>query len=892
MPWDFHSFIMQAKRIFSLLVIVFFVIAACTSTREIIEDTNPKTKKLKLTEGFMAEHLYSPSENDQGSWVAMTFDDKGRMITSDQYGSLYRLTIPASGSGSVTPNVVKLTLNTGEAIDSIGMGYANGLLYAFNSLYVMLNNGKNNKEFPRKSGLYRLQDTNQDDTFDKITLLKELVGQGEHGPHSIVLSPDQKSLYVIAGNHTDVPEMDSYRLPSNWQEDNLFPLIKDPRGHANDRMAPGGWIANLDPEGKHWELYSAGYRNAFDMAFNEAGDLFVYDADMEWDFGQPWYRPTRIVHATSASEFGWRTGNSKWSPTFPDNLPPVINIGQGSPTNLLHLKDAKFPQEYKNSLLAFDWSFGIIHAIKLRPEGGSYSAKREEFLSGLPLPLTDGVIGPDGALYFLTGGRRLESDLYRVAYTGNNNTDSIEPAPLTPENELRRSLEKLHEEGTTSEAIDIAWPHLSHLDRHVRYAARMVLEKQPVNSWSQKALNEVNNIAATQALISLARQGDKTLKDPYFSKLLSINYNELNESQQIDILRAFELGILRFGTPTKVQKANISNYLSSAYPAKTAQLNRSLSKILLYVDAPEAISKTLTLMRKKQEDTESLMDETATTSEDLIMRNPQYGNAIAEMLSKMPPQQHTYYATVLTMAKKNWTKEQREEYFSWFKKAFEFKGGMSYNGFINKTRLLALANVPRSELAYFEGISAKDGFKSGESEEMIYPEGPGRRWNTEQAVKLVEGKLQNRNFKIGQAMYTATTCKMCHTMNGEGGAIGPDLTQLGTRFSVKDMLESIIDPNKVVSDQYAATQFSLNDGSSIVGRLISENKETYNVSQNPYDPTAIEKIAKSDVISSKSSAVSTMFPGLINSLNKEELKDLIAYLMSGGDKENDMFTKD
>ena len=300
----------------------------------------------------------------------------------------------------------------------MSMGYAHGLLYAFNSLYVMVNN-RPSKQFPRPSGLYRLQDTDGDDHFDKVTMLRELKGEGEHGPHSIILSPDKKSLYVTAGNHTDVPPMDAYRLPSNWKEDNLFPLIKDPRGHANDRMAPGGWVAQVDPEGKRWELMAAGFRNEFDIAFNEAGDLFTYDSDMEWDFGLPWYRPTRICHVPSGAEFGWRTGNSKWLPANPDNLPPVLNIGQGSPTNVFYGQNAKFPQKYRQSLFAFDWSFGIIYSVHLKPKGATYEGTREEFISGSPLPLTDGVIGPDGALYFLTGGRRLESDLYRVYYTGS-----------------------------------------------------------------------------------------------------------------------------------------------------------------------------------------------------------------------------------------------------------------------------------------------------------------------------------------------------------------------------------------------------------------------------------------------------------------------------------------
>lgn len=852
---------------------------------------NSKLGKLKLTEGFKAEHLYSPSESKQGSWVAMTFDNKGRMITSDQYGSLYRFRVPAIGSSEAL-SVEKLKIGTTANIDTVGMGYAHGLLYAFNSLYVMINNGKNNKTFPRKSGLYRLQDTDNDDQFDKITLLKELVGEGEHGPHSIVLSPDKQSLYVILGNHTDLPPLDSYRLPSNWQEDNLFPLIKDPRGHANDRMAPGGWIANLDPEGKKWELVSAGYRNAFDMAFNEAGDLFVYDADMEWDFGLPWYRPTRICHATSASEFGWRTGNSKWSPTFPDNLPPVINIGQGSPTNLLHLKDSKFPAKYKSTLLAFDWSFGIIHAIHLKPSGSTYSGQREEFLSGLPLPLTDGIIGPDGALYFLTGGRRLESDLYRVSYTGNENTNTITAAPINQANALRRSLEKFHTGGANKDALTAAWPQLKNPDRFVRYAARLAVEHQPVAEWQDRALAEKDPVALTQAIIALIRQGKGDKKNEILKALQSVNFLTLSQAQQLDLLRAFELAFLRMGQPDAAIKPKVIAYLNPLYPANNAHLNRALSKVLIYLEAPKVIERTLALMDIKEEaGSNALKEETATASSDLILRSAQYGADIAGMLSKIPPAQQTYYATMLSLAKTGWTPALHERYFKWFQNAFSFKGGRSYVGFIDRARKLALKNVSEDKKSYYDKLSGGEMLsKSGNDlATATYPKGPGKNWNLTNGLPLLDSGLVGRNFEQGKAMYAATTCANCHSMRGEGGAIGPDLTQLYTRFSAKDMLEAIVEPNKAVSDQYAATQYSLKNGNSIVGRLINEDKNFYYVSQNPYAPDILEKIPKKNVVSAKYSPVSIMFTGLINSLNAEELKDLMAYLMAGGNENNAMF---
>jgi len=888
-----------------------FVGNACRNTKEAnavtgqatavsAKPTNPKVAKLKLASGFEAEHLYSPSENEQGSWVAMTFDDKGRMIVSDQYGFLYRLVLPPVGSASTKPTVERLNIGpdapgTDPAKPKVGMGYAQGLLYAFNSLYVMVNHNKS-PEFEKGSGLYRLQDTNGDDQFDQVTLIKELKGEGEHGPHSIVLAPDQKSIYVIAGNHTDVPEMNAYRLPFVWKEDNLFPLIKDPRGHANDRMAPGGWIAKIDPTGTNWELISAGYRNAFDIAFNEDGELFAYDADMEWDFGMPWYRPTRINHVTSGSEYGWRTGNSKWSPNFPDNLPAVLNIGQGSPTNLIHGKNARFPEKYRRALYAFDWSFGIIYAVHLKPDGASYLAEGEEFISGSPLPLTDGAIGPDGALYFLTGGRRLESDLYRVTY-GNNTLDNgkLASAKFSKEvkkaQKIRKQLEEYHTTPAKAGGVAFAWPYLKHPDRFVRYAARIAVEHQPVTQWQDRVLQEKDPIILTQAGIALARHGDSSLRDKLLTTLVSnIKYDQLSESQQLDLIRTFELVLARMGQPEAGVKEQVIAYLNGEFPANTNNLNRELSKLLVYLEAPQAVQKTLALMDNAKDD--ASYQKTFSASSDLILRNPQYGLDIANMLAKAPPAQQMYYATVLGGAKSGWTPDSYEKYFTWIKNAFNYKGGLSYVGFINKSRQMALANVPQDKQEYYKTLSGEALLSSSGNDlanNAPNPKGPGRNWQMGDALPVVESGLATRNFEQGKAMFAASRCISCHSMRGEGGNVGPDLTQLGTRFSSKDMLESIILPSKVVSDQYAATIFALKDGSSVLGRLTNEDNDKYVVSQNPFAPEQLREIPKKEVTSSKISNISIMMPGMINRLNEEELKDLMAYLMAGGNKEHKVY---
>ena len=868
------------------------VLLACAKKEEVRQLTgNPKIDKLKLPDGFVAELLYSPGENDQGSWVAMTFDDKGRMITSDQYGFLYRLELPPIGSDStVKPKVEKLIV--GNAPDSlVGMGYAQGLLYAFNSLYVMVNHNPNEK-FSQPTGLYRIQDLDGDDQFETITQIRELKGQqGEHGPHSMKVTPDGKGIYLIAGNHVDVPEMNSYRLPRVWQEDNLFPLIKDPRGHANDRMAPGGWIARINPEGTDWELISAGFRNAFDFDYNEVGDIFAYDADMEWDFGMPWYRPTRINHATSGSEFGWRTGNSKWSPNYPDNLPAVLNIGQGSPTNAMFGFKANFPSKYKKALYAFDWSFGIIYAIHLTPNGASYDATAEEFISGSPLPLTDGIIGPDGAFYFATGGRRLESDLYRVTYKGE--LDEYVPlteADLPQEAKLRRELEQYHKAGAPAEGLEKAWAQLGHADRHVQYAARIVLEHQPVDSWKAKAIAETDPAKKIHAILALAHHATDADAAAMLTSLMQVDYKALSAREKQDILRTIEVILYRYDKGAEPVKQQLVAYLDPNFPANDNLLDRSLSILMAHLDAPTAVGKTLALLKNAKDDPN--YQKTFTASSDLIFRNPQYGMDIANMLANVPPAQATFYATVLGGADKGWTPAQREEYFKWINHALTaYKGGRSYVGFLDRARKMALASVDKAEFEKYDEMSGGKLLTASGNDIAntgVQPEGPGRRWTLEEAEPLV-ANLVGRDLVKGKAMYAATLCQSCHTMQGEGGAIGPDLSQLGTRFSPKDILVATINPSETISDQYHATVLELKAGGSIVGKLNDEDAQNYYISQNPFAPNDIKTVAKNTVVLKKNAEVSIMMGGLINRLNEEELKDLMAYLISGGNADHPVY---
>jgi len=154
---------------------------------------------------------------------------------------------------------------------------------------------------------------------------------------------------------------------------------------------------------------------------------------------------------------------------------------------------------------------------------------------------------------------------------------------------------------------------------------------------------------------------------------------------------------------------------------------------------------------------------------------------------------------------------------------------------------------------------------------------------------LREREDQPRSFEEGKKLYAAALCASCHTMGAEGGNVGPSLTQAHTRFSTNEMLWAIMAPSDVISDQYAATKFTLEDGKVVTGRFVNEQDGEIYVNTNPYDLQQSIKIDADKVVSRENSPVSTMPPGLLNKLNPEEVADLMAYLMAGGDENSEVY---
>jgi putative heme-binding domain-containing protein len=826
--------------------------------------------KLQALPDFKIEHVLRADAKIHGSWISMTRDPKGRLLLAGQRNQ----------------PVTRLTIKDGkvekEEILKLPVSEIMGMLFAHGALYVN-GGGKDSAGKSAGYGLFRLKDTKDTGEFDSVELLREWQGgAGEHGAHGLVLGPDQK-IYTVNGNFTGVP---NDILPSsphrNYADDRILPRAEDGNGFGAGKKPPGGYVVRVDLDGKNAEIVASGERNTYDIAFNADGELFGFDSDMEWDWGAPWYRPIRVFHATSGADHGFREGTAKWPEYYADSLPATVTIGIGCPTGVVFGYGSKYPAKYQNALYILDWSYGRLIAVHLKPNGASYTGTWENFVApkGLttggqkvPLNLTDAVVGEDGALYFTVGGRNTAAQLYRVVYTGKDAT-----APADPHDKdgadaraKRHAIEAFHGKEDAA-GLDAAKANLSSPDRFIRYAARIALERQPVESWKAAVLAEKNPHAAMTGLLALARLGSPDAQTELYKALAAFPAAKLDEALLIDKLRVVEVSVARHGKPTDALASALAAEFGPLYPSKSLDLNVELCQVLLALEAPDAVEKTVKLLTS------------ASTQEE------QFG-----------------YLLYLRTVTKGWTPELRKSYFAWWTKnratldhpdyvrrwfseaGRGYSDGASLNNFVAKLHAAAKSTLTPEETTALADVLAAYVAPSNAPKRTVRKRTVlVKEWKMEDLQPALDEVGKNRNFDKGHEVLEAAQCLQCHKFGNEGGAVGAELTAASSKYTRRDILESILEPSKVISEQYQNTMILTKGGNILDGRVLEENAERLILQPNPLQPEKIE-VKKSDIEKRQPSKVSPMPEKLVNNFTKEEILDLLAFIESGGKKDGPAF---
>ncbi len=795
--------------------------------------TRTAENKFWTAPGFEISLIHSATA-DEGSWVSMAFDPKGRLTIAREDKGLLRLTLDDS----------KRVVNRVQTIND-DLLECRGLLYAHGALYANANNSK---------GLYRLRhigDDHDDGILNDVQLLREFPGGVGHGRNDLALGADGW-IYSIHGDSVDFPTSNAIDRTSPFRD-------------AREGTPAGqGYVIKTDPDGKQWEVVCSGLRNPFGLAANPSGEWFTYDADAEFELGTPWYRPTRVLHLVSGADFGWRAVTGKWPPYFPDhpdNAMPTLDIGKGSPTAVLFATEADFPDRYRRSLLLLDWTYGRILAVHLSPRGAGFRATAETFLQGRPLNVTDLAIGPDGALYIITGGRKTQSALYRIVFAGEAQT----PNPLSLHEThcaehaanivaIRQELERLHVDSGSGN-LDLAWRQMDSLDPTLRHAARVAIEHHSLDKWRERALSESRVTAGLEASFAMIRSGENAFTEPALSRLTSLNPATLTVGQTWSLVHCYSLLSKSAMIELQARRVDILKQFDSVFPhpladsvtisacGTSSQLQGAIAMLLVDLGSASIVensSQTL-LLSGAQEDRLNGM---------LAIRNAKIG----------------------------WTIETRKLFFRELNRRSELLRGEGMESFLSQIRgdvTASLTELEQKNLADLLVPSADT------ADELIAITRPlVKKWTVNELVPLLADSAYKPDPIRGAAVFREALCSRCHRSGASGPAVGPDLTHVSNRFSHQDILRSIIEPSHVVAETYRKVQVSTSDGRIIVGRVLVEGDyraQTLRIATDPLKPSEIQEINKTVIDAIIDSPVSPMPAGLLDSFQANEILDLLEY---------------
>ncbi|MSR63499.1 MAG: DUF1080 domain-containing protein [Planctomycetes bacterium] len=807
----------------------------------------PAAEAIHVPDGFRVELLHTVDSAREGSWVSLAVDPRGRLYASDQYGGLFRITVPVLGTSGET--VVEPV--------AVALGEAHGLLWAFDALYVVVNGaGK------YKSGLYRVRDTDGDDALDQVECLRALDGDGEHGPHGLVLDASGEALLLVAGNYTHLPEpMARYRRPRNWAEDALLPVIPDPNGHAVEIRAPGGWVARTDRDGKEWELVAAGMRNTYDIALNADGEIFAYDSDMEWDTGMPWYKPTRVLHVVSGADYGWRTGESTWPADSYDAWPSAVDLELGSPTGIVFGEQTSFPEPWKSALFACDWAYGRVFAVQLEPEGSTYRGGYELFASGQPFPVTDIVAAPDGALYVTIGGRQTQSGLYRISWDGPAPAAS-EPAENAGDVLLLREARALLERTHAADALDfgggpradderaarLALGVLGHADPFLRRAGRVALEHLDPALWSESVRAQSDSRAALEGWLALLHAEPTLDAHELVERALGIAANVAGRDERTDALRLLQLALLRLEVHD-AERARLRAELDPLYPSGEARFDRQLLALLVTLRADVA------------------------------------GRALDALERAATQQERLALLDALRALEGPWSERDGQRLLAAFERELaSLKGGFSARGFVEAMRAQAAEHLGIELVA-----APDDGALAPAGAPIAAPGAAGRAlhaWTLAALEPDLGTVARGRDFARGRAAYELTSCVQCHRFAGDGANRGPDLTGAAGRYSPRDLLVAILEPSREVPDVWRDTELWGADELLTVGRVEAERADELVVRDVAGERV---RLAPALVTERVPHRLSRMPERLLDVLERDEVLDLLAYVLSGGEPADERF---
>lgn len=787
--------------------------------------------KFWTADGFEVSQVRT-AQPDEGSWISLTFDEQGRALVSREDSGLLRMTLAAD----------RQTVERVEPIN-VDLKECRGLAFHDGWLYANANNSK---------GLYRLK-IDAGGRAEGLARLREFPGGVGHGRNDIIIDNDW--LITIHGDSVDLPQ------------ENVTDLTSPLRHWSGDASQHEGHVLRMHlPTGK-WELLCGGLRNPYGIAAHPSGELFTFDADNEFDMGTPWYRPTRVIGLYPGGDIGYRTAGNKLPPRFhdqPENVPPVLTIGRSSPTAVFYDAQLNFPKAYRDALFLLDWTYGRVLAVHLAENGAGWRAQAEQFLQGRPLNVTDVARGPDGAMYLITGGRKTQSSLYRIAaHAVPERARSVAVEPFAPhaaavsafskeQRVKRQHLERISRERDADGLADIL-ATLDDADPVLRHAARIALERLPIELWRDVALKDGIVPRGLYAHLAFAQAASPADVPGLIERWLGVDPSQLELSEQFGWVRLCELLLRSSGDAVQRRSQEVCRRLLAAWPrasalevapeGTTVQLRQRIAQLLGALRSAEAIEPI---------------------ARDLLASSRQE-DRLAGLLA-------------LRYQRDGWTIKQRKLQFEALGDPTAMIGGQGMPTFHSGIKGDSLASLSEKEKELLQDVLEPRPLD--DQAEQFPPRAVVQRWQMSDLANLAESD-NTGDRQRGAKVFREAMCGRCHRVGSSGGVIGPDLTFVGRRFNRRDLLDSIVQPSRSVAENYRLDLVVTHSGAVHTGRILVEGdyrSEKLKIQTDPLQVASVVEIDKREIEDHRQLERSPMPEGLLDTFHQDEIRDLLAYL--------------
>ena len=761
--------------------------------------------------------------------------------------------------------------------------------------------------------VYKFTDVNRDGKFDPAVDKKEvfLTGFGgqdhDHSLHAVVAGPDGK-LYINAGNCggeiTDKSGK-TFRISSGYVDQRGGKWPYDPKAVAGAKSDDGfiwssGFSGRLNADGTNLEILGNGYRNSFESFPSSLGDLFQGDNDdsqscrtsFVLEYGSAGYTTPSGASYNSVKRPGQSTPRAHWRQDDPDTMDVGDVYGSGSPTGITVYENGALGAAWEGTLLNCEPSRNTVLAYKLATQKGTYALNadtRKDLITSNPTREFEGTdfhkiktagtakpnerimfrpsdvtVGPDGAIYVAdwydsrVGGHQTLDDtctgaIYRIAPKGFK---SVIPkvdlsAPEGAAAVLRNPAVNVRHLGfnalkgfgakslpAVAEVLRDANPYvaargvwlLPYLGEEGVSRAKALL-KDPNPSLRRLAFQSLRRAGHDTVGIAadLAKDADVAVRRDVATSLHTVAADKavpilIELARQLDVTDKNSVAAFGIGS------ANKQDAVWSAVKSELAK------------DGPEAWSPAVERIAWLLHPASSVSEFVARASSAKVSQASR--SLSVEALSFVETKE-----AALAMIKlcaegspsaseaKGWALMRMTGTWSTFDIRNELKNAGVYDA---KKVVVNAIQVPEAPAGTF----------------------------TEQDVLSKTGDATK-----GAAL--AQRCIMCHQLNGNGPAYGPELKGWASRQSREALVRAIVNPSAEIALGYEGVTLKLKAGGQIDGRLMSNNDPIVITSTG-----GITQLVPKDRVTGGQTKMtrSLMMSGEQLGLNAQDVADVAAFL--------------